>query len=485
VVRSSPALVLLAALGCGGEPPSDAGLPPCPDAAFASGRASVRCQQLVDREGRVVFLHGVNARVAGVFDVTFDDGRAPLEAIRAFAADDAARARAIGFNALRLPINWSALEPTDGAPFSEAYLDRVDEIIGRAADAGLWVLVDFHQDAYSKEIGEDGEPRWAIVPKPTMLLGGPLDDLGARRTSMQVIDAFDTFFGGSKDGTRLRSRYARAVAKVAERLRGDDRVIGIELFNEPIAGTTQLDRLHDEVIAAVRAADPGRLAFFEPDSLRNVTDHASLATRAPWPGTVYAPHVYTLAFTGTPDERRNMTKADLAPSNDNARTEADSWHAPLVITEFGYGPNDIRAADYLRFETELEDQVLASSFFWLWKEESQGGWGLFDHDAKTGVWTERADVRKALTRVTPEAIPGFPTSFGFDPEAKRFELVYDGDASITAPLHLYVPAPEDFSASFAVSCDGAANDAKRDPATGLVELSCNGAGRHTVVLVAR
>jgi hypothetical protein len=300
---------------------------------------------------------------------------------------------------------------------------------------------------------------------------------------MQVIDAFDTFFGGSAAGTRLRSRYARAVAKVTETFKGDDRIIGIELFNEPIAGPTQLDRLHDEVIAAVHDADPGRLAFFEPDSLRNVTDHASLATRKPWPGTVYAPHVYTLAFTGTPDERRHLTKADLAPSNDNARNEADSWKAPLVITEFGYGPNDIRADDYLRFESELQDQVLASAFFWLWKEESQGGWGLFDHDEKTGAWTERADIRKALTRVMPEAIPGFPKSFGFDADAKRFELVYEGDASISAPLRLYVPAPEDFAASFTVSCDAVAVEASRDATTGLVELPCNGAGSHRVTLL--
>ena len=33
--------------------------------------------------------------------------------------------------------------------------------------------------------------------------------------------------------------------------------------------------------------------------LRNLTDRASIPTRPLGPGTVYAPHVYTLAFTGT------------------------------------------------------------------------------------------------------------------------------------------------------------------------------------------
>lgn len=40
--------------------------------------------RLVDQRGREVTLRGVNARVEGLFDVTFDDGRLPLEAIPTF-----------------------------------------------------------------------------------------------------------------------------------------------------------------------------------------------------------------------------------------------------------------------------------------------------------------------------------------------------------------------------------------------------------------
>ncbi|HEY6035212.1 MAG TPA: hypothetical protein VIV58_13150, partial [Kofleriaceae bacterium] len=38
---------------------------------------------LRDDQGRIALLHGVNARIAGVFDVTFDDGRTALEPIPA------------------------------------------------------------------------------------------------------------------------------------------------------------------------------------------------------------------------------------------------------------------------------------------------------------------------------------------------------------------------------------------------------------------
>jgi len=458
--------------------------PPCANARFAAGRASTQCAQLVDAEGRVIFLHGVNARVSGVFDVTFDDGRKALEPIPDFTADDAAAMRAMGLNALRLPINWSGLEPVDGKGFDEAYLDRVAAVVKLVSAAKFRVLVDFHQDAYSKEIGEDGAPLWAIKPPPTKLLEGPLTDLGARRTSGQVLQAFSTFFGDS--GAALRTRFAAAVGHVTARFKGDDTVIGIEIMNEPLADeTAQLVRLHDEVITAIRAADPGRLAFFEPDAQRNLFDHAPLAGRDPWPGTVYAPHVYTLAFTGSDEARKAMTRATLEPSNKAARAEAKSWNAPLAVTEFGYDPAGIQADNYLAWQLELEDQYQASGFFWVWKEDSQGAWGLFDRDAAKGTWTMRDHVRKALSRVTPEAIAGWPESFGEDRAKKRFELKFTGDPAITAPSRIFVPAAADFAPSFDVTCDGAAIPAARDAATGIVEVPCGGSGAHTIVIVGR
>lgn len=71
------------------RPPEDAGA--CTSPAFAGSPLGVRCNALVDTSGRTVLLHGLNARVAGVFDVTFTDGRLPVEAVPAFAAADAAR----------------------------------------------------------------------------------------------------------------------------------------------------------------------------------------------------------------------------------------------------------------------------------------------------------------------------------------------------------------------------------------------------------
>ena len=145
-----------------------------------------------DTSGRQVVLRGYNARVHGIFDVTFDDGRIPLEDIPPFVEADARRFEELGLNVLRLPVNWSGLEPQP-QQYSAAYMRNIDAIVELGRQHHFYVLIDMHQDAYSKEIGEDGAPLWAIVPPPPMLLQGPLTDLDARRVSTAALLAGSKF----------------------------------------------------------------------------------------------------------------------------------------------------------------------------------------------------------------------------------------------------------------------------------------------------
>ncbi len=475
-------LFLLVACHGSAAPPSaqiDAGACTSPD--FAGSPLGVHCNALVDAEGRTVLLHGVNARVSGIFDVTFTDGRAPVEAVPDFTQDDANGIRAVGFNALRLPLDWSGLEPTATGGFDDTYLDRVAAVVGDCAAAGLYVLLDFHQDAYSKEIGEDGAPLWAIVPPPTQLLGGPLTDLSQRELSAQVQAAYETFFGQSSDGMNLQSRFTAMASHVAARFATDPTVIGFELYNEPPAAQAALVALYDSMIEAMRAAAPTKLLFFEPSATRNILDRAPLGPGSLGAGTVYAPHVYTFVFTGDAMTLASITKDQLRPSNQSARAEADSWQAPLVVTEYGFGPSQPNFAQYVGWQNDLEDEVLASSFFWLWKEESQGAWGFFDVDPSTGAFTERQAVVAALSRVRLEAASGRLLQVAYDATNAQLSVQLVGDANVKAPNVISIAGAPGF-AGYDATCDGAgvAHDAS-DP----VSIPCGGPGVHTLVLRGR
>jgi endoglycosylceramidase len=425
---------------------------------------------LRDEDGRVALLRGINARVDGVFDVELDGGRIPLETIPALTRADCSRMRQLGFDLLRLPIQWSGIEPIEGS-YDEAYLARVDAAIACAEAASMLVVVDLHQDAYSKEIGEDGAPLWAIQPPPTQLLQGPLTDLGERRLSPQVQAAFQTFFDEG-DASGLQAKFAAMLGHVATRWANAPAVIGFELFNEPDTGTVELAAFHARAASAVRAAAPEKLVMFEPPALRNFTDFIPTPSE-PFadPAAVYAPHIYTYVFQ--PDQRafQMATIDELEASVRNAREEATAWKTPLWIGEWGVGPEATEPNErWMQAQGVLHERYFASNAFWLWKEQSQGGWGLFDRDDVNDTWTERSNVIARVSRIHVARVAGTPASI--EASALGDEIRVELASSLDVPHAVYIP--ERFAPNTSATCDGAALEIARDAATGIAELRCSG-----------
>ncbi|MCW5802777.1 MAG: cellulase family glycosylhydrolase [Deltaproteobacteria bacterium] len=460
--RTSTLALLAALTACGGE---------------ESGRLVTRPlasdgTHLRDAEGRVALLRGINARVRGVFDVTFSDGRTPLETIPELTQGDCDRMRQLGFDLLRLPINWSGVEPSPGA-YDEAYLQRVDSAVACAAASGMLVVVDLHQDGYSKEIGEDGAPLWAIQPPPTQLLEGPLEDLGDRRLSPQVQAAFRTFFDVD-DAAGLQAAFSAMLAHVAARYADAPAVIGFELFNEPDTGSPELAAFHARATAAVRAAAPAKLVLFEPPALRNFTDFIP-RPQEPYAdeGAVYAPHIYTYVFQPDQSAFQAATFEQLEGSVRAAREEAEALRTPLWIGEFGVGPDaDEPHERWMQAQGQLHERYFASNAFWVWKEQSQGAWGLFDHDDATDAWTERPAVIARVSRIHVARVAGTPATIDASAPGDDIRVELVPGSATSAPHLVYIP--ERFAASPRATCDGADLALSRDAATGLAALACTG-----------
>src|SRR5690625_3720881 len=65
-------------------------------------------------------------------------------------------------NAVRFGIFWDGLEPEPGK-IDTVYLQKLDTAIAMAKKAGLYVMLDMHQDLYSEKYGGDGAPDWACL----------------------------------------------------------------------------------------------------------------------------------------------------------------------------------------------------------------------------------------------------------------------------------------------------------------------------------
>jgi hypothetical protein len=129
---------------------------------------------------------------------------------------------------------------------------------------------------------------------------------------------------------------------------------------------------------------------------------------------------------------------------------------------------DAAHAKWIQSEELLHDRYLASNAFWVWKEDSQGSWGLFSKGANG--WVERPNIIGWVSRVrvaryasTPRTVE--PSLAG---DAVRVELAGGG----SAPNLVYIP--ERFATTTAITCDGESREVFRDSATGLVEVACGG-----------
>jgi endoglycosylceramidase len=408
-------------------------------------------------DGRAVLLHGAN--------LTGMQKQAPY--LDPAGADDYRRLHDDwGMNAIRFVMTWAAVEPERGR-YDDAYLDQVAERMRWAADAGLWVVLDMHEDVYGEGFGFDGAPRWtceqkyydAFVPRDPWFLNN-LDD--------NVIACIDHFWQ-TED---IRARFVAAWAHVAARLHDAAAVIGFDVLNEPGWGSYSifdfeadlLAPLYDRVVASVRAQAPGWVAFLEPSASRN----AGIATALPRPAyrdVVYAPHSYDSAAEGSGMFDPTRRDAILIGVGQLAE-EAHSLGAALAVGEFGGIPGGDGYPDYMAAEYDAQGAAAAGAFYW--DASRGGGYSLFEADG-----TPKPAALQAIARPRPSLIGGELVSYSFD--GASFSLRYRSDGR--SATEIQVP-PAAWPNGYAIACGGC----RTDVSAGAVILHGVPAGEITIEL---
>ncbi len=146
------ALLLAAALlaqGClDGEPPP---FQPLPLTRLHTDRTYLR-----DGHGRYVAFHGVNVSGSTKLPFAVDAGGVPTYVGKPFPLAEAdwqfALLRELGFDSIRLLVIWEGIEPGGRGLYDQAYLAYLRAIVQKAGEYGLHVLVDMHQDMFSRHL---------------------------------------------------------------------------------------------------------------------------------------------------------------------------------------------------------------------------------------------------------------------------------------------------------------------------------------------
>lgn len=128
-----------------------------------------------DPSGRTLLLRGVNladgklpkdqpSHLLSCLDASSADKTTYLDTpfSLASAPSHLSRLRALGFTVLRLPVVWEALEPAGPGRHDEAYLAHVRALVALCTRHGLRVLVNPHQDLWSRFAGGSGAPLWTL-----------------------------------------------------------------------------------------------------------------------------------------------------------------------------------------------------------------------------------------------------------------------------------------------------------------------------------
>ena len=502
-----------------------------------------RTPYLADAAGRQILLRG--AAAVGMEDVAYPganggpalfpvapsayDGRCPRasalipqpplcevqaslpaysQSTAAGSGDDFAQMRALGFDVVRLVLNWSQLEPKPGT-YSATYLERVAQVVGWARQQGVYVILDMHQDQYSRDIvpaakgtapagctpsgGGDGAPGWAVQAdgKPACALFG-IDELNPAESA-----SFANFWQnsavaaarGQAPGTGLQDHYIGALASLARRFASSPTVLGYELMNEPQPGslgatpagngyqassqelypfyrraTEALTGVRDGLPSCPRSA-PTSLAgtcaypqlasvkrqqiFFEPLAYRNLVDF-SLQVSAPfssYPNLVFAPHVYTYAFT-IEQELLGLPAApggyppDFTFGYQTAESEAQAMHAAVFTTEFG----DSSSTDPTILANELaaQESTQTGGTLWAWKGLSKAPgscwcvrWQRSSYQTTANGTPGKgnptrspspadlliASRQEQMERVWPVATAGRLGAYAYDPATRTFAMV--------------------------------------------------------------
>ncbi len=408
---------------------------------------------IFDARDRQVLLRGVNFNHLGDYFQVHPS----LPTVAELGEDDWDEAASFGINVIRLVTSWSFWEP-ERDRFDEEYLAKVRAAIAEANAHDMYVVIDMHQDAWSKVVftpadevcpegtkhqkGWDGAPEWA-----TFTDNEPTCTPGSREDSPAVIRAWDNFYT-NRDG--IRDELAELWGRIATEFAHEPGVAGYDLINEPGNGTDTtvegLTAFYRSAIASIRKAEAetgskGHVIFYEPSVYAMLPDF----DLSDDPNLVFAPHNYMESIVqgeGLLDRSFGLY----------ALLGEQYGGVSIWIGEYGtFSDQEKDEAWMARFAAGEDHYPGAGSAWWQWEQRCGD-----PHDAQhppTPDWLtqqlERCDDEeytrryskpptRCMERAYPRAVPGLLISIGED--ACEGNLVVAGSTDRISTADIWFPS---------------------------------------------
>jgi endoglycosylceramidase len=381
-----------------------------------------------DSAGRVVLLRGVNA--------TGDAKVPPFRTLTQASRLDPLQGW--GLNTVRLLFTWEAFEPTR-CSYDASYLSYYEQVVQQAAARGLKVIVDFHQDAYSRfslaGCGE-GFPSWAV--HTSIALQTPKNDASCASWGANML--FDpshhsTWSEFHKDSQGAKSRYVAMVRAVANRMSQHANVIGYELINEPWGNDTELFNFYQAVSAAIRERDPDRILFVPPHALVSSGTPDNNIPRVTFSNIAYSPHFYDGSVVTIGFWWGNSPAGSL----NRMLAKANGWGAPMLLGEYGANFSVSNAASYIESIYAWLDANFVSGTQWNytpgWTSARKDGWNGEDLSIVDGNGNLRSKL--FTPRPYPQLTAGTPISF--QRTSKGFTYTWTHSAPL-GQTEIFLPA---------------------------------------------
>jgi endoglycosylceramidase len=461
---------------------------------------------IYDKQNRIVLLHGVNVVYKHPPFIAYPDPGQPWN----FDEQDAQRMQALGFNVVRLGLEWQALEPGSGGPnqakictpgtpgdphefdraIAEAYLEHVAATVKLLGKYGIYTLLDMHQDVYNQLFRGEGAPDWAVCTDnvPIVPKGGRWSN---NYSNGQLQTAAAHFWSNNVVGD-LQGQFDLVWKTVADYFKNDPWVVGYDPYNEPFSTETQIasqstftgnlecfytgkdhtgflangssplvcpaDAPPAGVIPTIQSVDHRHLIFVEPD-IYWVTggNIPSQLGPLPFPRIVFNFHDYCgdrSPVTGDPTDLLGclQTEETSAAEQDITRLGMASANQPdgpaIFMSEYGA----TTSVPLVGFDTEWAGLNLVGWAYWAWKY----------YDDPTGSSAEGlvlpdgnyTGIVSVLSRTYPQETAGVVTANLFNPFTGAFSMIYTPNSQAHGQTVISVGAQQHYPTGWCAAVKG-------------------------------